>query len=46
MTYLLFAGDMFVMAFMVGVVVWVALATTDRDIDAVAQLPLEEDDDG
>jgi hypothetical protein len=46
MTYLLFAGDMLVMAFMIAVVAWVALGMNEREVDAVARLPLEEDDDG
>lgn len=46
MTYLLFAGDMLVMAFMIALVAWVALGTSDRDIEAAARLPLEEDDLG
>ena len=46
MTYVLFAGDMLVMAFMIVAVAWVALGMSDREIDATARLPLEEDDDG
>ena len=47
MTYLLFAGDMLVMAFMTGVIVWVSVIAKDEEIDAVARIPLEdEDDDG
>jgi hypothetical protein len=44
MTYLIFAGDMLVMAFMIGLVAWVALGMSDRDIDAARCLPLEDDD--
>ena len=46
MTYLLFAGDMIVMAFMIVLVAWVALGVSDKDIDVVARLPLEEEDRG
>ena len=45
MTYLLFAGDMFVMAFMIVLVMWVGLGMSEKEIDAVARLPLEEDDE-
>ncbi len=43
MTYILFAGDMFVMAFMVGVVVWISLRENDARIDATARIPLEDE---
>jgi hypothetical protein len=43
MTIVLFAGDLLVMAFMIGVVVWVSLCTSDEQIDAIARLPLEDD---
>ena len=47
MTYVLFAGDMLVMAFMIGLVVWVSLIASDEDIEAAARLPLvDEVDDG
>lgn len=45
MTIVLFAGDLLVMAFMIGVVVWVSLCTSDEQIDAIARLPLEDDND-
>ena len=44
MTYLIFVGDMLVMAFMIGLVAWVALGMSDRDIDVARSLPLEDDD--
>jgi hypothetical protein len=44
MTYLLFAGDMLVMAFMTGLVVWVSLYAKDDQIDAAARLPLDDED--
>lgn len=46
MTYLLFAGDMLVMAFMIGLVAWVALGTSDSELEKTARLPLEEEDRG
>jgi len=47
MTYVLFAGDMLVMAFMAGVAVWVSAFTSDADIDKAARLPFEDEvDDG
>ena len=46
MTFVIFAGDMLVMAFMIVLVVWVLLGVSDRDIDAAASLPLEEEDRG
>lgn len=44
MTYFIFAGDMLVMAFMIVVVIWVSAFASDEQIDAVARLPLEDDD--
>lgn len=43
MAYLLFAGDMFVMGFMVAVVVWLSVRENDARIDATARIPLEDD---
>lgn len=43
MAYLLFAGDMLVMAFMICVVVWISLRENDARIDSAARLPLEDD---
>ena len=43
MTYLIFAGDMLVMAFMIGVVVWIALRENQTQIDAAARIPLEDE---
>lgn len=43
MTVFLFAGDMLVMLFMVGLVVWLtAFASRDR-ADRVARIPLEDE---
>jgi cbb3-type cytochrome oxidase subunit 3 len=43
MTYLIFGGDMLVMAFMIGVVVWISLRDNDARIDAAARIPLEDE---
>jgi hypothetical protein len=43
MAYFLFAGDMFVMAFMAAVVVWVSVRATDTKIQAAARIPLEDE---
>jgi cbb3-type cytochrome oxidase subunit 3 len=43
MAYFLFAGDMFVMAFMTAVVVWASVRTNDSKIDAAARIPLEDE---
>jgi hypothetical protein len=43
MAYLLFGGDMFVMAFMIGVVVWISLRENGTRIDATARIPLEDE---
>lgn len=45
MTWLIFAGDMLVMAFMIGLVTWLGLGASDRDIESAARLPLDDDDD-
>ncbi|MEE9142928.1 MAG: cbb3-type cytochrome c oxidase subunit 3 [Gammaproteobacteria bacterium] len=44
MTYYLFAGDLLVMAFMMGVVVWVMLRSTKQKLDEAARIPLEDED--
>lgn len=43
MAYLLFAGDMLVMAFMIAVVIWISVRDNNARIDATARLPLEDD---
>lgn len=43
MTYLIFGGDMLVMAFMIAVVVWVSLRANDAGIAAAARIPLEDE---
>jgi hypothetical protein len=44
MAYFLFAGDMLVMAFMTGVVVWISIRASDPSIRASARIPLEDED--
>jgi hypothetical protein len=44
MAYFIFAGDMFVMAFMAGVVVWISIRASDSSIRASARIPLEDED--
>lgn len=43
MTYLIFGGDMLVMAFMIAVVVWVSLRANDAGIAEAARIPLEDE---
>ncbi len=44
MTYFIFAGDMLVMLFMVILVVWVFLRSSDETISDAARIPLEDED--
>jgi cbb3-type cytochrome oxidase subunit 3 len=46
LTALIFGGDMLVMAFMIGLVAWLALGSSKGDLDRAARLPLEDDADG
>lgn len=43
MTYLLFGGDMLVMAFMIGVVIWLGVRENDARIAEAARIPLEDE---
>ncbi len=43
MTYFIFAGDMLVMLFMVVLVVWVFLRSSDKTIAKSARIPLEDE---
>ncbi len=45
MTYFIFIGDMLVMAFMMGVVVWVSLRSSKKSIEDAAQIPLHDEDE-
>jgi hypothetical protein len=42
-TYFLFAGDMLVMAFMMGLVVWVSLKSSQQLLDESAAIPLDDE---
>lgn len=44
MTFFIFAGDMLVMLFMIGLIIWVFMATADSDIDNIASIPLNDED--
>ena len=43
MTWFLFVGDMIVMLFMVLLVTWVSLRSTDKKLNAAARIPLEDE---
>jgi hypothetical protein len=43
MTYLIFIGDMLVMAFMIALVVWVSMRANAAAIAAAARIPLEDE---
>lgn len=43
MTYFIFAGDMLVMAFMIGLAIWVVNRNDDVDIDKAARIPLDDE---
>lgn len=43
MTYFIFIGDMFVMAFMIGVVIWVSLRSSKQALEDAALIPLEDE---
>lgn len=44
MTYVIFIGDMLVMAFMIAVVVWISVVASREEIDRTARIPLEDED--
>ena len=44
MAYFPFAADMFVMAFMAGLDVWISIRASDSSIRASARIPLEDED--
>lgn len=44
MTLFIFAGDMLVMLFMVGLIVWVFMVMPDSEIDDTANIPLQDED--
>ena len=43
MSALIFGGDMLVMAFMIGLVAWLAQGSSKGELDRAARLPLEDD---
>ena len=43
MTFFLFAGDMLVMAFMFGLVVWVSMKSSKEKLDDAARIPLDDE---
>ena len=43
MTWVLFIGDMLVMAFMIVVIVWVSLRSSREHLDAASRIPLEDE---
>jgi cbb3-type cytochrome oxidase subunit 3 len=43
---LIFGGDMLVMAFMIGLVTWLALGSSRGELDEAARLPLDDDANG
>lgn len=43
MMYFIFAGDMFVMAFMIFVVVWLFFKSSKEDIAKQANIPLHDE---
>jgi hypothetical protein len=44
MTWFLFVGDMLVTAFMIVLFVWISLRSTRAQLDAVARIPLEDEE--
>lgn len=43
MTMFIFIGDMLVMAFMVGLAIWVGNKGNNAEIDRIARIPLEDE---
>ena len=46
MTWFIFAGDMIVMLFMVLLVTWVFMVSSDSEIEKSAMIPLSDEDYG
>ena len=46
MTFFIFAGDMLVMLFMVLLVTWVFMVSSDSEIEKSAMIPLRDEDYG
>lgn len=45
MTAFIFLGDMLVMAFMMGLAVWILYPGNAKALDEIARIPLEDEDD-
>lgn len=43
MTWLIFIGDMLIMLFMIGLVVWVVLRVNQRTVDKSSRIPLDDE---
>jgi cbb3-type cytochrome oxidase subunit 3 len=43
LTFFLFTGDLLVMAFMMGLVVWVFMKSSKQTMDESARIPLEDE---
>ena len=43
MSMFIFAGDMLVMAFMIGVAIWFGTRGNNDEIDAVSRIPLDDE---
>lgn len=43
MTFFIFAGDMLVMGFMIGVVVWVSMRSSNKTMNKASRIPLEDE---
>ena len=44
MTMFIFAGDMLVMAFMIGLAFWISNKGNVKEMDAIARIPLEDEE--
>lgn len=44
MTWFIFVGDLLVMLFMVCLVVWVFMVSSDKDIEETAMIPLRDEE--
>ena len=44
MTFFIFIGDMLVMAFMIGLVAWISMKSSNESINKAARIPLEDED--
>jgi cbb3-type cytochrome oxidase subunit 3 len=45
MTLFIFAGDMLVMLFMICLVVWVSLLSSDKDTNYASRIPLDDEEE-